>query len=247
MENAMSENIAVVLGVGPSAGLGAAICRRAAQDGYHVVVGGRTLTKIEAISNEVRLTGGTATPITVDVTDEQQVVDLFKKVDSVTGELDFVSYNAGNSFSHDSLTMTAEFFEQAWLVGCFGGFLVGREAGRRLSKLGRGSIIFTGATASLRSRPPFMAFASAKAGLRAVAQAYARELGPQGVHVGHLIIDGGIDGERQHKRDPDIVERMGENGLLHPDAIADSCWHLHRQHPSAWTHELDLRPFKEIF
>ena len=106
----MSENIAVVLGVGPSAGLGAAICRRAAQDGYHVVVGGRTPTKIEAISNEVRLAGGTAIPIKVDVTDEVQVVDLFNKVDSMTGALNFVSYNAGNSFSHVSLTMTVDFF-----------------------------------------------------------------------------------------------------------------------------------------
>jgi len=243
----MSERIAVVLGVGASAGLGAAICRRAAQDNYHVVVGGRTPTKIEAISDEVRLAGGTALPITVDVTDEGQVVDLFNEVDSIKGELDFVSYNAGNSFSHDSLTMTAEFFEQAWRVCCFGGFLVGREAGRRLSELGQGSVMFTGATASLRSRSPFMAFASAKAGLRAVAQAYARELGPKGVHVGHLIIDGGIDGERQHARNPGVVERMGENGLLNPDAIAESCWHLHRQHPSSWTHELDLRPFKEKF
>ena len=107
--------------------------------------------------------------------------------------------------------------------------------------------MYTGATASLRSRPPFMAFASAKAGLRAVAQAYARELGPKGVHVGHLIIDGGIDGERQHTRNPGIVEKLGENGLLDPDAIADSCWHLHQQHPSSWTHEIDLRPFKETF
>ena len=129
----MNEKIAVVLGVGQSAGLGAAICRRAARDGYHVVVGGRTALKIEAISDELRLAGGRAIPIIVDVTDEGQVVDLFQQVDGVNGNLSFVSYNAGNSFSHNTLTMKSEFFEQAWRVCCFGGFLAGREAGRRLS------------------------------------------------------------------------------------------------------------------
>ena len=243
----MSKKIAVILGVGPSAGLGAAICRRAALHGCHVVVGGRTSEKIEAIADQIKLGGGSASPVTVDVTEETQIIDLFNQVDVIDGQLDFVSYNAGNSFSHDSLTMTAEFFERAWRVCCFGGFLTGREAGRRLCEFGRGSIIFTGATASVRSRPPFMAFAAGKAGLRAVAQAYARELGPQGVHVGHLIIDGGIDGERQHKRNPGILEKMGHNGLLKPDSIAESCWHLHQQHPSSWTQELDLRPFKEAF
>ncbi len=243
----MSNNIAVVLGVGASAGLGAALCRRAAKDGYHVVIAGRTPEKIEAIADELGDTGATATPIAVDVTQEDQVVALFKTVDGMDGDLDFVSYNAGNSFSHDTLTMPSDFFEQAWRVCCFGGFLAGREAGSRLVRRGAGSIMFTGATASLRSRPPFMAFASGKAGLRAVAEALARDLGPKGVHVGHLIIDGGIDGERQYARDPNVREKMGENGLLDPDAIAESCWHLHRQHPSSWTFELDLRPFKETF
>jgi len=131
-------------------------------------------------------------------------------------------------------------------VACFAGFLAGREAAKRMASAGRGTILFTGASASLRGRPPFGAFASAKAGLRALAQAMAREFGPRGVHVAHVVIDGGIAGERL-QRYPEFVAQKGEEGLLDLDALADTYWMLHRQHRTAWTHELDLRPFKEPF
>ena len=172
---------------------------------------------------------------------------MFKAIDGMSGTLDFVGYNAGNSFRHDTLTMPGEFFEKAWRVCCFGGFLVGREAGRRMAEQGSGTIVFTGATASVKSRPPFMAFASGKAGLRAVAAALARELGPKGVHVGHAIIDGGIDGERLNKTYPAAKDRLGENRMLKPEAIAEAYWQIHLQHPSAWSFEIDLRPYKETF
>jgi NAD(P)-dependent dehydrogenase (short-subunit alcohol dehydrogenase family) len=144
-------------------------------------------------------------------------------------------------------SMPAELFEQTWRVATFGGFLAGREAARRLAPSGQGTIIFTGATASLRGKPPFTAFASAKAGLRSLAQSMAREFGPLGIHVAHIVIDGGIDGEKLNAAAPQLRIERGVDGLLNIDAIAEAYWHLHGQHRSAWTHELDLRPFKERF
>jgi NAD(P)-dependent dehydrogenase (short-subunit alcohol dehydrogenase family) len=143
--------------------------------------------------------------------------------------------------------MSGAQFEAMWRQNALGGFLVGREAVRRMLPQGRGTIIFTGATASLRARPPFIAFASAKAALRAVAQGLAREFGPQGIHVAHVVIDGVIHGDQALSRFPDFVKAKGKEGLLDPDEIADSYWTLHEQKRGAWTHELDLRPFKETF
>ena len=143
--------------------------------------------------------------------------------------------------------MTDEFFEKLWRVCCFGGFLVGREAARRMVPNGGGTLIFTGATASIRARPPFTAFASAKAGLRAVAHGMAREFGQKGLHVGHTIIDGVIDGDQVNSRMPQIKERLGTEGMLQPADIADAYWRLHTQPRSAWSLEVDLRPFLEQF
>ncbi len=243
----MSDEIAVILGVGAQEGLGAALCRRAAAAGCHVVVAGRSEAKLDAVAAAIRASGGAASTGIVDVTEEAQVEGFFKGVDGLSGKLALVAYNAGNAFRQDSLTMTASYFEEAWRVCCLGGFLAAREAGKRMAQQGSGTLLFTGATASVKARPPFMAFASAKAGLRAVAASMARELGPRGVHVAHVIIDGGIEGERLLSRNPALKEKMGEHGLLHPEAIAESYWQLHLQHPSAWSFELDLRPFKETF
>ncbi|MEM8793546.1 MAG: SDR family NAD(P)-dependent oxidoreductase [Pseudomonadota bacterium] len=239
--------IAVVLGVGAEAGLGAAMCRKAAWEGHHVIVGGRTEAKIEAIAEGLRDGGAEATAIRVDVTEEASIEALFNAVDAMPGELSLTVYNAGNAFAEDSLTMTAAYFEDAWRVCCLGGFLTARDAGKRMVEQGHGTILFTGATASLKARPPYLAFASAKAGLRAVAANYARDLGPRGVHVAHVIIDGGIDGERLNQKNPELKEKMGPHGMLDPDAIAESYWMLHQQHRSAWSFEIDLRPFKETF
>jgi len=243
----MAEKVAVIVGAGPLEGVGGALALRASAAGHHVLIVGRTEARIEALAQHLRCHNGRATAIALDTTDEQQVEKLFTTIDGMDGSLDFVGYNAGNSFRHNTMDMPGDFFEKAWRVCCFGGFLVGREAGRRMAERGAGTIMFTGATASVKSRPPFMAFAAGKAGLRAVAAAFARELGPRGVHVGHAIIDGGIDGERLNALNPKAKAARCENGMLKPDAIAEAYWQLHLQHPSAWTFEIDLRPFKEIF
>ncbi|MEM9441602.1 MAG: SDR family NAD(P)-dependent oxidoreductase, partial [Pseudomonadota bacterium] len=197
----------------------------------------------------IRKDGGKATAVPTDAAKEDDVARLFDRAmtNDETGPADLIVFNAGNNARGELDTMSLEFFEDVWRSRCLSGFLVGREASRRLGGQGRGTVIFTGATASLRSRPPFTAFASAKAALRAVAQSMARDLGPKGVHVAHVIIDGGINGERLRSRVPDIIDRLGEDGLLDPDAIADAYWHLHCQHPTAWTFELDLRPARESF
>jgi|SRR5665213_2643194 len=242
------QGTAIVVGVGSEQGLGAALSRRFAREGYNVIVSGRTEAKLARVVRTIIDDGGNAEAAVVDATVEADVIALFDRVDTDSADrLDLVVFNAGNNAPHDFRTMPAEFFEQTWRVATFGGFLVGREAARRLAPRGRGTIIFTGASASLRGRPPFTAFASAKAGLRSLSQSMAREFGPLGVHVGHVVIDGGIDGERLNTAAPQFKIERGADGLLNIDAIADAYWHLHWQHPSAWTHELDLRPFKEPF
>jgi NAD(P)-dependent dehydrogenase (short-subunit alcohol dehydrogenase family) len=246
----MSLPTAVVVGVGAGRGLGAALCRRFAAAGYHVLVAGRTPERIEQVARAIASAGGSAEAVATDTTSEADVVRLFDRA-MAPGEgfdaADLVVYNAGNNRRLDFRELSAETFEEFWRIGCFGGFLVGREAARRLVPLGRGTVIFTGASASLRGRPGFAHFAAAKAGLRAIAQSMAREYGPQGIHVAHVVIDGGIAGERLLSRVPSLLEERGADGLLGIDAIAETYWQIHRQHRSAWTHEVDLRPFKEPF
>jgi len=239
--------VAVVVGVGAPQGLGAALAKRFAREGLHTFVAGRTQERLEAVAGEIEAAGGRATAVATDTTRGEEVVALLDRAVDEGGSLDLVAYNAGNNRFSPLLEMSDDFFESLWRLCCFGGFLVGREAARRMLPQGSGSILFTGATASLRARPPFTAFASAKAALRSLAQGMAREFGPQGIHVGHVIIDGMIDGEQLHSRFPQLKEQKGEMGMLDIDAIADAFWTLHAQHPSAWTQELDLRPFKESF
>ena len=239
--------VAVVVGVGASQGLGGALSRRFAREGLHTFVAGRTAEKIEKVVSEIESSGGQATPVLADITRTEDVTALLDRAGAEGGSLDLVAYNAGNNQFSPMLEMSDDFFEDLWRVCCFGGFLVGREAARRMLPQGRGSILFTGATASLRARPPFTAFAAAKAALRAVAQGMAREFGPSGIHVGHVIIDGVIDGDMVNARFPAIKESKGEMGMLNVEAIADAFWMLHTQDPSAWSLELDLRPYKESF
>ncbi|MDH2386347.1 SDR family NAD(P)-dependent oxidoreductase [Bradyrhizobium sp. CER78] len=241
---------AVVIGVGPEQGLGAGLSRRFAAEGRHVIVAGRTQSKIDRVRDSIVEAGGSASTVVMDVTQEADVIRLFDvamQTDENGGSVDLVVYNAGNNQPSDLRTMEADVFESFWRLNCFGGFLVGREAARRLAPLGRGSILFSGATGALRGMPNFAHFASSKAGLRMLAQSMAREFGPLGLHVAHIVIDGGIDGERVHTRFTEHFKQMGARGLLDIDAIADAFWSLHRQHRSAWTHELDLRPFTEPF
>jgi NAD(P)-dependent dehydrogenase (short-subunit alcohol dehydrogenase family) len=246
----MSIEVAIVVGVGAEQGLGAAICRKLASERYHVVVAGRTFEKIEAVATAIRSSGGSAEAVVTDATQEADVIKLFDHAFSGTNDReipDLVVFNAGNNQRIDFRDVQAKVFEEFWRIGCFGGFLVGREAARRMVPHKRGSVIFTGASASLRGKAGYAQFAAAKAGLRMVSQSMAREFGPQGIHVAHVVVDGGINGERLRKFQPAKVAEKGESGLLGLDAIAENYWHIHRQPRSAWTQELDLRPFGEEF
>jgi len=246
----MGKPVAIVFGVGAEQGLGAALCRRFAAGGHHVLVSGRTAAKIGQVVAGIQAAGGSAEARVADVTREAEVVAALDKAMAAGPGLDpadVVIYNAGNNRRMDFLQTSAETFEDFWKVGCFGGFLVGREAARRLLPLGRGTIVFTGASGSLRGKPGFAHFAAAKAGLRMLSQSMAREYGPKGLHVAHVVIDGGINGERLKKNRPEVVAERGEDGLLGIEAIAEAYWQLHRQPKTAWTQELDLRPYKETF
>ena len=239
---------AIVVGVGPEAGLGGALCQRLAREGLQVFVAGRTAEKVEQLALAIRNAKGRATAVRADTTLEKDVIVLFDRAESEgEGALDLVIYNAGNAAMGELHDMEASFFESVWRVGCFGGFLVGREAVRRMLPRGRGTVIFTGATASLRGKATTTAFASAKAGLRSLAQSMARAYGPRGIHVAHVVVDGGIAGDKIIHGIPQFAQAMGEDGLVSLAGLADAYWYLHNQPKAAWTHELDLRTFKEPF
>lgn len=241
---------AIVFGVGAGQGIGAAVCRRFAAGGHHVLVAGRTAAKIEQVAAAIVAAGGSAEAVVTDVTDEASVIaafDLAMRSAEGRAPADVVVFNAGNNQIIDFTRLTAAQFEDFWRVGCYAGFLVGREAARRLLPLGRGTVIFTGASGSLRGKPGFAHFAAAKAGLRMISQSMAREYGPKGLHIAHVLIDGGVDGERLRKAIPEMVDKLGSEGLLDVDSIAENYWHLYRQGRSAWTQELDLRPYREAF
>jgi NAD(P)-dependent dehydrogenase (short-subunit alcohol dehydrogenase family) len=242
------QSTAVVVGVGSEEGLGAAVARRFAKGGFHVIVGGRTAQKIDRVARS--LGDGNGTSVQIDATNEKDVLRLFQVASSPgagKSPASVVIFNAGNNQHIPFRELSATQFEDFWRVGCFAGFLVGREAVNLLLPRGMGTIIFTGASASLRGRPGFAHFSAAKAGLRMLSQSMAREFGPQGLHVAHVVIDGGINGTRLKSLLPEVVNQRGLDGLLNIDAIAETYWQLHLQRPTAWTHEIDLRPFKESF
>jgi NAD(P)-dependent dehydrogenase (short-subunit alcohol dehydrogenase family) len=248
MTTAKNERTRVVwvAGVGARAGLGAALARRFARAGLIAAVTGRSPDRLAAVVGEIREAGGRAEALPGDVSDEAQIAAIATKV-AALGPLEAAVFNAASADRAATLELSVEQFTSAWRISTLGGFIFGREALRQLTKEQRGSLLITGATASLRGRPPFGAFASAKAGLRSLSQTFAREFGPLGVHVAHVIIDGGIDGERLRTNAPQRVKDAGPDGLLDLEAIADVYWHLHSQPRSAWTQELDLRPYKEPF
>jgi len=250
MEHLGSLPKAVVVGVGAEDGLGAALCRCYAARDRHVLVAGRSLEKVEKVAAAIRSSGGRATAYAVDTTQEADVIRLFDA--AMTSEedgspADLVTFNVGRNQKIDFRQMEVSMFEDFWRMNTLGGFLVGREAARRFAPLGRGSIFFTGASGSLRGMPGFAHFAASKAALRMISQSMAREFGPHGIHVAHVVVDGAIEGERVRSLFPGIFEQLGENGALNTNAIAETYWQLHLQHPSAWTQELDVRPFKEKF
>ncbi|MEM7016093.1 MAG: SDR family NAD(P)-dependent oxidoreductase [Pseudomonadota bacterium] len=242
----MAETV-VILGVGTPNGVGGALARRFAREGLHVVVSGRTQAKVDETAAEVMATGGSAEGFQADVTSESEQDALFAHVEKLGESVAAVIFNAGSNMPIPFEKITAEQFEEYWRIGCFGAFLTAKRAMPILAKQGKGSMLFTGASASMRGRPNFSHFAASKAGLRNLAQALGREYGPQGVHVAHVVIDGAVNGDIVRGRFGQYLDSLGEDGALAPEAIAESFWALHTQHRSAWTHELDLRPFKETW
>lgn len=240
------ERIAVIIGVGAEAGLGGTLCRRFAGEGYHVVAAGRTQANLDAVAGAINAGGGAATGIACDATDPASVAALFERA-STLGPVKLAIYNAGNNMPGDFLAMEPEYFEACWRVGCFGGFLFGQQALKAMVPGRAGTLIFTGASASLRGKPFFSAFAAAKAGLRMVAQSLAREFGPQGIHVAHVVIDGAIDGDKINKGWPDIAESLGKERMVDLEGLADIFVMLEQQPPRAWTLEMDVRTAAETF
>jgi NAD(P)-dependent dehydrogenase (short-subunit alcohol dehydrogenase family) len=218
-------SIALIGGAGE--GLGAALGRRFSK-AYEVVLSSRTQGE------------------RADLREETQVIELFDRVEK-RGPIEVAIFNAGANFRSSILDTPADMFEKVWRLGCYAGFLFGREAARRMTPRGKGTILFTGATASVRGSAQFAAFAAAKGALRQVAQSMARELGPKNIHVAHVVIDGMIDNRRTRERMADRAKDLPADGMLATDAIAELFWQLHAQPRSAWTFEADVRPWAEKF
>lgn len=237
--------VCLVVGVGD--GLGSALAKAFAADGFTVCMTrrARNLDALKEVEAEIRASGGVAHAYGVDARSEEEVVALFETIERNVGPLEVVVFNIGANVRFGIRETTARVFTKVWEMACFAGFLAGREAAKAMVPRGRGTILFTGATASVRGREGFAAFASAKHGLRAVAQSMARELGPQGIHVAHVVIDGAVDGVFIRSNREDVDDLLARDEILRPADIAQSFVALHRQPRSAWTHELDVRPWKE--
>ena len=228
---------AIVSGVGPLEGLGAQLCVRFARLGLHVLVAGRTQAKLDAVVDAIGGAGGSAQAVIADATVEADTERLFEIAGS---DLTVAIYNTGNNTPGRIADMSAEYFENSWRVCCFGGFLFGRAAINAFAGNG-GTLIFTGASASLRGRENFGAFNSSKGALRNLAQAMAKEYGRDGVHVGHVVVDGPIGGEKIKQGLPEYAAKLGDEGMINIDGIVDGYVYLYQQPRQAWSFELDVR------
>jgi NAD(P)-dependent dehydrogenase (short-subunit alcohol dehydrogenase family) len=238
----------VALLVGAGDAIGAAVARRFARGGYKVCVARREAAKSQALLDEAKTSGLDIRAFSVDARNEAEVQGLFTRVEAEVGPVEVCLFNAGSNVNKPLLETTEKLFFKAWELACYAGFLVGREAARHMVPRGRGSILFTGATASVRGGNGFAAFAAAKFGLRAVAQSMARELGPKNIHVVHLLIDAGVDSEAIHQRMRARgieAKDIAADSLTKTESIAEAYWFTHHQARDGWTHELDLRPFVE--
>jgi len=240
MASQVEKGVAAVVGVG--AGLGAALARRFAT-GYKVALIARSGDIIEKVSEELRAAGGIALPIQSDATLEEQIAATHEQIRRELGSLEILIYNGGRRPMGRLLETTPEVFEQTWRLHTFGAFLWARQVVPEMLSRGSGAILITGATAGVRPWPTSAAFAPAKFAVRGLAQVLARDLHPQGIHVAYINVDGGIDMPLLRELRPDVRDE----DLLKPSAIADAFWYLAHQDRSAWTHELDVRPFKEKF
>jgi NAD(P)-dependent dehydrogenase (short-subunit alcohol dehydrogenase family) len=241
----MADKAIIVIGAGDA--LGGAIAKRFAGEGYAAVIVRRHADQLEPLAQAIREAGGEAHPAGLDARKEEDIVALFDRVEADIAPVEVCVFNIGANVRFPIAETTARVYFKVWEMAAFAGFLAGREAARRMTPRGRGTILFTGATASVRGREGFAAFAGAKHALRALAQSMARELGPKGVHVAHTIIDGAIDTQWIAENFPQRYALKEQDGILNPDHIADAYWGLHVQPRDAWTHELDLRPWMEAF
>ncbi|CAN1485859.1 FabG Dehydrogenases with different specificities (related to short-chain alcohol dehydrogenases) [Sphingomonadaceae bacterium] len=238
---------ALIIGAGDATG--GAIARAFAAEGYTACVNRRPrhADKLEALAASIRDSGHEAKAFPADARDEDAMITLVETIEREAGPIDVAVFNIGANVRFAVTDTSAQVYRKVWEMAAFAGFLMGREVAKRMAERQRGTIIFTGATASLRGGDGFSAFSGAKAALRMLAQSMARELGPQGIHVAHVVIDGGIDTEFVRGLRPDFEEAKAHDLVLSPDAIAVQYVMLHKQHRSAWTHELDLRPWGEKF
>lgn len=237
---------AVVVG-GVGEGLGFAVAQRFARSGHAVVMLARSADKLAEFERAILAQGGAAQARPTDVRDEEQLCTAFAETAAKYGRIDVAIYNAGAQHRRPMLEITGSTFEKVWRLGCFGAFVFGREAVRHMLPHQAGTVIFTGATASMRGGAQFAAFAAAKFGVRAIAQSMAREFGPQGIHVASVAIDGGIDMPEIHRRYAATGRTAPPDGLLAPAAIAEAYYQIHCQHRSAWINETELRPYCETF
>jgi NAD(P)-dependent dehydrogenase (short-subunit alcohol dehydrogenase family) len=240
----VSEKRAVLV-VGAGDATGGAIARRFAREGYIACVTRRSAEKLAGLVERIRGEGGVAHPFGSDARREEEVIRLIAQIERDVAPIEVAVFNIGANVHFNVTETTERVYRKVWEMGALAGFLVGREVTKAMLPRGRGTILFTGATASVRGSAGFCAFAGAKHALRSFAQSLAREVGPQGIHVAHVIIDGAIDTQFIAENFPDRYALKAQDGILSPDAIAENYWHLHRQPRSAWTHELDLRPWME--
>ena len=236
-------SVCCVIGAGDATG--SAIARRFAQEGYTVCVARRNEEALQSLLQHIHWEGERALAFGLDARREEQVVSFFKRVEAEHGPVEVVVFNVGGNVKFPILETTAQKYFKVWEMCAMAGFLVGREAAKVMLQRERGTILFTGATASTRGGAGFSAFAGGKAALRALAQSMARELGPKGLHIAHVIIDGLIDTAFTQEHFAQRVAETGPDGILNPDHIAEAYWYLHKQPRDAWTFELDLRPSVE--
>ena len=236
---------ALVVGAGDATG--GAIARRFAREGYVACVTRRSADRLAPLVAQIEAEGGRARAFGSDARKEEEMVALVETVEREVAPIGVAVFNIGANVRFAITDTTAQVYRKVWEMGCFAGFLMGREVAKAMLPRGEGTILFTGASASLRGRDGFAAFAGAKAALRALAQSMARELGPKGIHVGHVVIDGAIDTAFIRENFPERYALKAREGILNPDHIAEAYWQLHRQPRDAWTHETELRPWIETW
>ncbi len=245
MNPARDKGVCLVIGAGDATG--AAIARRFAREGFTVCVTRRSAEKLAPLIAQIEAANGKAHAFGSDARKEEQVVALVEQIEATIGPIEVLVFNIGANAAASILEETARTYFKIWEMGCFAGFLNAREVAKRMVTRQRGTMVFTGATASMRGAARFAAFAGAKHALRALAQSMARELGPRGIHVAHTVIDGAIDTAFIRDLFPERYALKAQDGILNPDHIAEAYWMLHTQPRDAWTHELDLRPYMEKF